>query len=36
MDANGYPTYMNQAASDITGYLSIDEISNAPLHYAVQ
>lgn len=35
MDSRGHPTYMNQAAMDITGYSSLDEISHAPLHYAV-
>ncbi|HWG56106.1 MAG TPA: GAF domain-containing protein [Gaiellaceae bacterium] len=34
MDDRGHPTYMNQAATEITGY-TLDEIRDRPLHYAV-
>jgi PAS domain S-box-containing protein len=35
MDERGYPSYMNRAAKEVTGYSSIDEIRDRPLHYAV-
>lgn len=35
MDRDGKPTYMNPAAQHITGYQSLDEIKDKPLHYAV-
>ena len=35
MDAKGYPIFLNDAASKLTGYASIDEIKDRPLHYAV-
>ena len=35
MDEKGHPTYMNPAAARITGYNSLDEIRDRPLHYAV-
>lgn len=35
MDKKGHPTFMNPAAMELTGYNSIDEIKDKPLHYAV-
>jgi PAS domain S-box-containing protein len=35
MDKNGHPTFMNPAARRLTGYESLDEIADRPLHYAV-
>lgn len=35
MDKKGHPTFMNPAAMRVTGYDSIDEIKDRPLHYAV-
>jgi PAS domain S-box-containing protein len=35
MDKVGKPTFMNPAAMELTGYKSIDEIADKPLHYAV-
>jgi two-component system CheB/CheR fusion protein len=35
MDRNGHPTFMNQAARRLTGYESLSEIADRPLHYAV-
>lgn len=35
MDKDGKPTFMNPAAKKITGYSSLDEINDRPLHYAV-
>lgn len=34
MDNNGYPTFMNPAAEELTGY-KIEEIKDKPLHYAI-
>jgi PAS domain S-box-containing protein len=34
MDRQGHPTFMNQAACDITGW-TLDEISHQPLHYSI-
>lgn len=35
MDKQGRPTFMNPAAMEVTGYKSLDEIKDRPLHYAV-
>lgn len=35
MDINGHPTFMNPAAMELTGYDSLDDIREKPLHYAV-
>ena len=35
MDKLGRPTFMNPAANVVTGYESLDEIKDRPLHYAV-
>lgn len=35
MDEEGKPTYMNPAAKNLTGYSSLEEISEKPLHYAI-
>jgi PAS domain S-box-containing protein len=35
MDKKGHPTFMNPAAMEVTGYASLDEIKDKPLHYAV-
>jgi PAS domain S-box-containing protein len=35
MDARGYPMFLNAAACEMTGYTSLDEIRDRPLHYAV-
>lgn len=35
MDKDGKPTFMNPAAQKLTGYKSLEEISDKPLHYAV-
>jgi PAS domain S-box-containing protein len=35
MDSNGHPTFMNPAAKRVTGYQSLSEIKDRPLHYAV-
>jgi PAS domain S-box-containing protein len=35
MDKSGHPMFMNPAAKRVTGYQSIDEIKEKPLHYAV-
>ena len=34
MDSQGYPTFMNPAATAITGW-TLDEITHQPLHYAI-
>lgn len=35
MDEEGYPTFMNPAAMNVTGYQSLDEIKDHQLHYAI-
>lgn len=35
MDNKGHPIFMNPAARELTGYKSLDEIRDKPLHYAV-
>ncbi|HET9238329.1 MAG TPA: PAS domain S-box protein [Oligoflexus sp.] len=35
MDSQGHPTFMNPAARRLTGYDSLSEIADRPLHYAV-
>ncbi|MFP5385992.1 MAG: PAS domain S-box protein [Bacteriovoracia bacterium] len=35
MDKRGHPTFMNPAATTVTGYKSLDEIKNKPLHYSI-
>ncbi|MBA2406365.1 MAG: PAS domain S-box protein [Bdellovibrionales bacterium] len=35
MDKKGHPTFMNPAAMKVTGYSSLEEIKDKPLHYAV-
>jgi PAS domain S-box-containing protein len=35
MDKKGHPTFMNPAAKKLTGYDSLEEIKDRPLHYAV-
>ena len=35
MDKKGHPTFMNPAAKLVTGYGSLEEIKDRPLHYAV-
>lgn len=35
MDKQGRPTFMNPAAMEVTGYHSLEEIKDKPLHYAV-
>ena len=35
MDSQGYPVFVNPAALRMTGYGSLDEIKDRPLHYAI-
>lgn len=35
MDDRGHPTFMNPAAMEVTGYRSLEEIANRPLHEAI-
>ncbi len=35
MDGKGFPTFMNPAAMKVTGYQSLEELNDRPLHYSI-